>query len=163
MRGLLAAFGLMAAAPAMGAEQDLKPFRFLNFVAGEVIPHAMLKGCGKKPDVVCPYPLMRISTVYVSMVVTTHNYKLSTLYLDAHPNSYGDLLRAFTAKYGEPCEATIAVWKNALGVELENPTFRWCFSSGKLFFSKFGAQIDKMGILYEDVNRAPDPEPVINF
>lgn len=152
----------MVAVPA--AAEELKPFDFMGYVAGEAIPPEKLKKCGKDgPDQTCIVPLVEVSDVSVGYLLETHDYKVSSLYIDAHPNNYSRLLEAFTVKYGEPCEVTQTTWKNAAGAELDNPTFYWCFKTGKLRFSKYGAYINKMGIFYEDANQRPKKSPTINF
>ena len=154
---------MLTLAVADGPAQDLKPFDFMGYVAGEPISPKELKKCGKGGDVSCINPLVKVSNVYVGYMLETHDYKLSTLYIDAHPNSYSALLEAFSAKYGKPCESTTAVWRNAAGAQIDNPTLNWCFATGKLSFAKYGSRIDKMAIFYEDANKRPKPTPVINF
>lgn len=161
MRAIALAIGLLFASPTHA--QELKAFDFMGFTAGDPVPPEKLKKCGKGAHVTCVEALAKVSNVYVGYSVTVHDGRLSTVYIDAHPNSYSDLLRAFTAKYGEPCETKDAVWKNAAGAELTNPTTYWCFKSGKLMFAKYGARIDRMAIFYEDANKAPERAPIINF
>lgn len=162
MRAIILGLALVST-PAL-ADEQLKPFDFMGYVAGEIIPPEKLKKCGKSaPDQTCLVPLVQVSNVYVGYLLKTHDYRMTSLFIDAHPNSYTSLLDAFTAKYGQPCEVSEAVWKNAAGAELENPSLHWCFSTGKLTFSKYGAYINKMGILYKDVNQPPESPPTINF
>lgn len=163
MRMIVLALAMLAAPAADADDAALKPFSFFKIVAGEVLAPPLLKGCGKGPDVSCINPLTKVSNSYVGYSFQTHNYKLSSLYIDTHPSNFADLLQAFTAKYGSPCETSTSIWKNAAGAAIENPTYHWCFSTGKLLFSKYGGRIDRMGILYEDdVNRRPN-EAVVNF
>jgi hypothetical protein len=146
------------------ASDGLPVFSFMGFNAGEIIPSARLKGCTKGVDRTCIVPLVKIANVYGGYMVTTHNDKLSTLYIDAHPNSFDDLKAAFTAKYGAPCENATTPWRNALGANFDNPTLRWCFSTGKLVFQRYGQTVEKMNIFYEDEINKPDVKPpAINF
>lgn len=160
MRAIALAIALL---PTMATAQELKPFDFMGYVAGEIIPAEKLKKCTKGPDATCIVRMVKVSTIYADYLLETHNFRLSSLYIDAHPNSYPALLEAFTAKYGEPCDTVDTVWKNAAGAELSNPTTFWCFKTGKLMFAKYGSRIDKMAILYTDTNKPPEPAPTINF
>lgn len=145
------------------AAAQLKPFDFMGIIAGEPIPPAKLKGCRKLEAGICIKEMVQISNVWANFVLTTHDNKLSKIYIDVHPNWYVDLRAAFVAKYGEPCERAKGVWKNAAGAELDNPIEYWCFSSGRLKFARYGARIDKMDVLYLDDNKAPAKPPVVNF
>ena len=151
----------LAATPA--AAQDLQPFEFKGFVAGQDIPAEKLKSCGKGGTVTCYEPMTQISDVYVGYMLETDNYRMSSLFVDASSGNFTPIFEAFRAKYGEPCEVVDTVWMNAAGAEIDNPNFIWCFSTGRLLVARYGAQINKMAILYTDDNQPPPDDPVINF
>lgn len=155
-------FGL--ASVSASAQTGLTPFEFKGFVAGAEVPATLLKGCrlaGADAECVV-YPTV-LSNVRVGYQVKVHNSKLSSVYVEAFPISYPEIMAAFTAKYGAPCGTEDAVWSNAMGAKIDNPTTTWCFSTGKLTVAKYGQTIRHMLIFYQDDNKAPPPPPKLDF
>ena len=160
-----AVFGLMLAliaAPSLG--QPLPTFEFKGIKAGEVVDPKVVKRCfEKKTGVECWQYHDRVAGVDALTITTFVGGKLSTIggYVDeAH---YSDVLAAFKAKYGEPCSVSTEPWQNALGANFENPISTWCFSSGTLLLKKVGRKISESAFYYVDSNKAPEPEPKVDF
>ncbi|WP_152680146.1 hypothetical protein [Sphingomonas paucimobilis] len=144
----------------------LPNFEFKSFKANHEIDQSILKDCGKIDELTsCMYMNEVLAGYPVAIQVNVYNGRLSSL--NAFPKqarviNIFDVIDAFKKKYGNPCRADKAVWRNAMGAVLENPTYVWCFRTGKLTVVKYGVDIASPDIFYDDLN-SPPIKPKVDF
>jgi hypothetical protein len=98
---------------------------------------------------------------YISMKY--HDGRLYYIYGAIWDHGLGDLLAAFSAKYGNPI-AEKRSWQNKRGSTFDNPTFIWKFKCGQLELETLGWDIDSSSFEFAcDANRPPPEEPVVDF
>jgi hypothetical protein len=141
-------------------------FSFKDYQASKLVSDEEMKDCSKNGDVITCVQRDQSVAGYKSYIQGDfYNGRLSRLFVfPLNPQNVNifDMVVAFREKYGAPCSEKETVWKSAMGVVLENPTYVWCFSTGKLTVSKYGSSVTNPDIYYEDVNQ-PKSKPKVDF
>lgn len=160
----LALISMYLAAPAPHSTQV---FEFKGIRAGEVVTQDKIAGCSNDDAQIC---FAKTDTNVAGSSVTTvdiglYRGKLSTVTIWSDNYAFEQITDAFKAKYGKPCEAAIASWQSRIGRPVPNPTFTWCFATGKLRAQLHGFAFDVSVYEYHDINVTPDvkPKPKIDF
>lgn len=89
--------------------------------------------------------------------------KLYSIYGAIWDHGLGDLLVAFSAKYGNPVTEK-RTWQNKRGNTFDNPTFIWTFQCGTLELETLGWDINSSSFEFTcKANQPPPDEPVVDF
>lgn len=92
-----------------------------------------------------------------------HDGRLYTLYGALYREDLGDVLGAFSEKYGNP-RARTAIWEDRAGTTFDNPTFIWSFKGGDLELETMGWDTETSAFTFVSADNRPPPEkPVVDF
>ncbi len=109
------------------------------------------------------YPQVAGKTMkWVSM--NYFNGKLYSIYGSAINGSYGDLLSAFTEKYGPPTSMGAEKWQAQSGATFSNMVSRWKFKGGELQLSALGLDLNSCAFQFDSIENSPPADhPKIDF
>lgn len=163
----LAAGSVALAAPAHAAGEPAPIFTFLG--QDTETPSTMTELNGKKCSTedgitTCEaydVPLAGVKLKYLSMKY--NQGKLYRIYGALYKTGFGDILGAFSAKYGNP-KSESRTWQNRAGSTFDNPTFIWNFRNGDLELETLGWDLNSSSFEFTADKNAPPPEPpVVDF
>lgn len=89
--------------------------------------------------------------------------KLYRVYGNTNKYSYGELLSAFTSKYGNPI-ISADKWQAKSGATFDNAVATWRFKGGNLVLESLGLDINTGQFSFDsDVNSPPAAPPKVDF
>lgn len=165
---LIAAVAVSAPAQAAPTDAAKPAFSFLgqDTETPTTMTDLMGKSCSQKGDeMTCESPgggeLGGVKLKYITMKY--YRGKLYNIYGALWDHGMGDLLAAFSAKYGNPTAET-RVWQNGRGARFDNATFIWKFRCGELELESLGWDLNTSSFqLTCPANQPPLPPPVVDF
>ena len=157
-------FAIFAAA----AAASLEPFDFKGYTAGRQIDPSRIERCNPDDANDCSLKLdSEEIDGYRPLLVVVSSYKgrLSHVSIESDAIAFSKITDAFKAKYGQPCSRSSPSWRSRIGRPIPNPTYTWCFATGRLTAVMHGAVVDVSEYDYVDANRAPlvHSKPKIDF
>lgn len=97
------------------------------------------------------------------IVMKYHQGKLYNMYGAIWDHGLGDMLAAFSARYGQPV-AEKRRWQNKRGSTFDNPTFIWKFRCGDLELESLGWDLNSSSFGFScPANMPPPDKPVVDF
>lgn len=150
---------------AQQSDAPRSPFEFRGFTAGVEVDLDRLKKCqASQPDVKdCVEGYVEVGGANSFVMETFYKARLSSVAMSSTQGNWTTIRRAFIAKYGNPCQQELPVWKNAAGTSIQNIAETWCFATGKLVLSQYGSKLTETMAIYSDDNKAPAPAAKVDF
>lgn len=165
---LLASLVALTARPVLAEEVEPRPvFSFLgqDTENPSTMTKLMGKSCKQKgEETECKSIGGKIGGVGLKYIAMKYYQgKLYGIYGAIADHGFGELLAAFSAKYGSPVTEK-RIWQNKRGNTFDNLTFIWTFQCGTLELESLGWDIETSSFEFLcEANQPPLDDPVVDF
>lgn len=166
-RSVLASLAIATVPIEASAAEALPVFGFLgqDTETPTTMTEIMGKSCKQEgEETTCQAYNGELAGIRVKYIVMKYYHgKLYNLYGAIWDHGLGDMLAAFSAKYGSPIAET-RTWQNKRGSTFDNPTFIWKFRCGDLELESLGWDLNSSSFAFTcAANQPPPEEPVVDF